>query len=40
MEKKQYLVGVSILEARDIQSKERGNTADPFVRIYCGSLPP
>lgn len=38
MEKKEYLVGVTILEARDIKGLDGGGTSDPFVRITCGNL--
>ena len=39
MEKKAYLVGVTILEAREIRSKDAG-MPDPFIRITCGNMEP
>ena len=40
MEKKSYLVGVTILEARGIQAKDAGGTSDPFIKIFCGNSEP
>ena len=40
MEKKEYLVGVTVLEARGIRGLDRGNTSDPFVKVICGNLSP
>jgi len=39
MDETSYLVGVSVLEARDLQGKD-GNTCNPFVQITCGDLHP
>ena len=34
------MVGVSVLEARDLTAKSSRATLDPFVRINCGNLDP
>lgn len=33
LERKEYLVAITILEARGIQGKDAGSTSDPFVRV-------
>ena len=40
MEKKEYLVGVTIIEGRNIKGKDSGGTSDPFVKITVANLPP
>ena len=40
MEKKEYLVGVTIIEARNIKGMDRAGTSDPFVKITCANMPP
>lgn len=39
MEKKEYLVGVTIIEARTLQGKDKAGTSDPFVKISCANMP-
>jgi len=34
-EKKEYLVGVTIIEARNIIGKDSSGTSDPFLKIKC-----
>ena len=33
--RKEYLVGITIIEARSIQGKDAAATSDPFVKIRC-----
>lgn len=40
MEKREYLVGVTIIEARNLRGLDSGGTSDPFVKILCAGLPP
>ena len=40
MEKKKYLVGVTIIEARGLEGKDASGTSDPFVRITCANEAP
>lgn len=41
MEKKEYLVGVTVIEARKLRAKDQSTaTSDPFVKITCGNSPP
>lgn len=40
MEKKEYLVGVTIVEGRGFKGKDMAGTSDPFVKITCANLPP
>ena len=35
LEKKEYLVGVTIYEARNITGKDAQGTSDPFLKIRC-----
>lgn len=35
LERREYLVGMTIIEARAIQGKNLGATSDPFVRVRC-----
>ena len=35
LERKQYLVGVNVIEARNIIGKDAAGTSDPFVRVTC-----
>ena len=35
LERKQYLVGITIIEGRCILGKDRAGTSDPFVIIRC-----
>ncbi len=36
MEKKEYLVGVTVIEARNLRGKDSAGTSDPYVKITCG----
>ena len=36
----EYLVQVTIMEARELKGKDESGTSDPFVRITVGNLPP
>jgi hypothetical protein len=41
MEKKEYLVGVTVIEARKLRAKDQSTaTSDPFVKITCGNSAP
>lgn len=40
MEKKEYLVGVTIIEGRNFKGKDASGTSDPFVKITCANLNP
>ena len=40
MEKREYLVGVSIIEGRNLMGKDAAGTSDPFVKITCANLAP
>ena len=35
MPKKEYLVGITIIEGREIFGKDNAGTSDPFVKIKC-----
>ena len=35
LERKEYLVGMTIIEARNIQGLDGGGTSDPFVKVRC-----
>lgn len=35
MPKKEYLVGITIIEGREIYGKDQAGTSDPFVKIRC-----
>jgi hypothetical protein len=39
MEKKEYLVGVTIIEGRGIKGMDAAGTSDPFVQILCANMP-
>jgi hypothetical protein len=39
MEKKEYLVGVTVIEGRKLKGKDASGTSDPFVKITCANLP-
>jgi Ca2+-dependent lipid-binding protein len=39
MEKKEYLVGVTIIEGRKLSGKDAAGTSDPFVKITCANMP-
>ena len=39
MEVKEYLVGVTIIEGRNIKGKDSAGTSDPFVKILCANMP-
>jgi len=36
LERKEYLVGITIVEARNIQGLDSEGTSDPFVKVKCG----
>ena len=38
MDKKEYLVGVTIIEGRNLRGKDSSGTSDPFVKIKCAYL--
>jgi hypothetical protein len=38
--KKEYLVQVTVMEARHLKGKDASGTSDPFVKITVGNLPP
>ena len=40
MERREYLVGVSIIEARKLVGKDAGGTSDPYVKIICANKDP
>lgn len=40
MDKKEYLVGVTIVEGRNLKGKDAAGTSDPFVKISCANLAP
>lgn len=40
MEKKDYLVGVTIIEARNLRGLDKAGTSDPYVKITCANAPP
>jgi len=40
MDKKEYLVGVTVIEARNLSGKDSAGTSDPFVKITCANMPP
>jgi hypothetical protein len=40
MEKREYLVGVSVIEARKLVGKDAGGTSDPYVKITCANKDP
>ena len=35
LRRKQYLIGITIIEARCIQGKDAAGTSDPFVKVRC-----
>ena len=35
LERKEYLVGITIFEVRNIQGKDSQGTSDPFLKIRC-----
>lgn len=35
LDRKEYLVGVTIYEARNIEGKDAQGTSDPFLKIRC-----
>ena len=35
LERKEYLVGITIIEGRNIQGKDSAGTSDPFLKIRC-----
>ena len=35
LEKKQYLVGITIIEGRNILGKDASGQSDPFVKVTC-----
>ena len=35
LERKEYLVGITIIEARNVYGKDAGGTSDPFVKVKC-----
>lgn len=35
LERKEYLVGITIFEGRNIQGKDSQGTSDPFLKIKC-----
>ena len=35
LERKEYLVGITIIECRNIQGKDAAGTSDPFVKVRC-----
>jgi Ca2+-dependent lipid-binding protein len=35
LERKEYLVGITIIEGRGIQGKDMDGTSDPFVKVIC-----
>lgn len=35
LEKKEYLVGITIIEGRNIIGKDSGGTSDPFLKVRC-----
>jgi Ca2+-dependent lipid-binding protein len=39
MEKKEYLLGVTVIEARNLKGKDYAGTSDPFVKLTCANLP-
>jgi hypothetical protein len=39
MEKKEYLVGVTVIEARNLKGKDAAGTSDPYVTLKCGKKP-
>jgi len=40
MEKKEYQVGVTIIEGRNFVGKDAAGTSDPFVKITVANLDP
>ena len=40
MEKKEYLLGITIIEGRNLKGKDYGGTSDPFVKLTCANLAP
>lgn len=40
MEKKEYLLGVTIIEGRYLKGKDFAGTSDPFVKLSCANLAP
>ncbi len=40
MEKKEYLVGLTVIEGRQLIGKDSSGTSDPFVKITCANLDP
>ena len=40
MEKKEYLVGVKVIEARNLRGLDYGGTSDPFVKLRCAGSDP
>lgn len=38
MEKKEYLVGVKIIEGRNLKGKDTGGTSDLYVKVRCANL--
>mgnify|MGYP000020224068 CR=1 FL=1 len=35
LERKQYLVGITIIEARNLFGKDAAGTSDPYIKIKC-----
>ena len=35
LERKEYLVGITIIEGRNIQGKDSAGTSDPFLKVRC-----
>ena len=35
LERKEYLVGLTIFEARGIQGLDAGGSSDPFLKVKC-----
>jgi len=35
LERKKYLVCITIVEARNIQGLDAGGTSDPFIKVRC-----
>lgn len=40
MEKREYLVGVTVIEARKLAGKDASGTSDPYVKITCANKDP
>ena len=35
LERKEFLVGITLIEARNIQGLDAEGTSDPFVKVRC-----